>query len=139
MYKKINLQFLFSYLGLLPYLIIIFDKFFLYQIDVNILKNFSSLYSIVILVFIGSINWNLNAKVSIRLILYGFLPSLYSVIIIIIYLYGFSVYIFLIFFFLLQLVLDYFLIYKNAKDQTAYYGVRLPLTILIVLSLIFIQ
>ena len=139
MYKNINLQFLISYLGFLPYLIVITDKFFLHQIDIKILESFSVYYSIIILVFIGSINWDLEEKVSKIKVLYGFLPSFFSVFIIIIYLYNFNVFILLIFYFIIQLFLDYFIIYKNGNHQKAYYFVRLPLTILIVLSLIIIQ
>ena len=139
MYKKINLQFLISYLGFLPYLIVIIDKFFLQQIDTKILESFSVYYSIIILVFIGSINWNLEENVSKKKVLYGFLPSFFSVFIIIIYLYDFNVFILLISYLLIQLFLDYFIIYKNGNHQKAYYFVRLPLTILIVLSLIIIQ
>jgi hypothetical protein len=139
MFKNFNLQFLISYFGLLPYLIIIIDKFFLHQIDINILKSFSVLYSIIILVFIGSINWNLKKQISKILVFYGFCPSFYSVIIIIIYLYNFDVFILLIAYFLIQLILDYFIIYKKEINRKIYYGVRLPLTILIVFSLIIIQ
>ena len=139
MYKKINLQFLISYLGFLPYLIVIIDKFFFQQIDTKILESFSVYYTIIILVFIGSINWNLEEKVSKKRVLYGFLPSFVSVFIIIIYLYDFNVFILLISYLLIQLFLDYFIIYKNGSNQTVYYFVRLPLTILIVFSLIIIQ
>ena len=96
MYKNINLQFLISYLGLLPYLIVIIDKFLLQQIEIKILESFTVYYSIIILVFIGSINWNLEEKVSKKKVLYGFLPSCVSVFIIIIYLYNFDVFILLI-------------------------------------------
>ena len=139
MFKNINLQFLISYIGFLPYLIIIIDKFFLKQIDVKILESFSIYYSIMILVFIGAINWDLKEKVSKKMVLYGFLPSFFSVFIIIIYLYDFNVFILLISYLLIQLFLDYFIIYKNGSNQKVYYFVRLPLTILIVFSLIIIQ
>ena len=139
MYKKINLQFLISYLGFLPYLIVIIDKFFLQQIDTKILESFSVYYSIIILVFIGSINWNLEEKVSKKRVLYGFLPSFVSVFIIIFYLYDFNVFILLISYLLIQLFLDYFIIYKKNNHKNAYYFLRLPLTTLIVLSLIIIQ
>ena len=139
MYKNINLQFLISYIGFLPYLIVIIDKFFLKQIDVKILESFSIYYSIIILVFIGAINWDLKEKVSIKMVLYGFLPSFFSVFIIIIYLYNFNVFILLISYLLLQLFLDYFIIYKKSNHKNAYYFLRLPLTTLIVLSLIIIQ
>ena len=139
MYKNINLQFLISYLGFLPYLIVIIDKFFLKKIDVKILESFSIYYSIMIFVFIGAINWDLKEKVSKTMILYGFLPSFFSVFIIIIYFYNFNVFILLIAYLLLQLFLDYFKIYKKSNQKNAYYFVRLPLTTLIVLSLIIIQ
>ena len=139
MYKNINLQFLISYIGFLPYLIIIIDKFFLKQIDVKILESFSIYYSIIILVFIGAINWDIKEKVSKKMVLYGFLPSFFSVFIIIIYLYNFNVFYFLISYLLFQLLLDYFIVYKKKYHKNAYYFVRLPLTTLIVLSLIIIQ
>ena len=139
MFKIINLQFLISYIGFLPYLIVIIDKFFLKQIDIKILESFSIYYSIIILVFIGAINWDLKEKVSKKMVLYGFLPSFFSVFIIIIYLYNFNVFILLIAYLLLQLFLDYFIIYKKSNHKNAYYFVRLPLTTLIVLSLIIIQ
>ena len=139
MYKNINLQFLISYVGFLPYLIVIIDKYFLKQIDVKILESFSIYYSIIILVFIGAINWDLKEKVSKKMVFYGVLPSFFSVFIIIIYLYNFNVLILLISYLLLQLFLDYFIIYKKQFCKNAYYFVRLPLTTLIVLSLIIIQ
>ena len=139
MYKNINLQFLISYIGFLPYLIVIIDKYFFKQIDVKILESFSIYYSIIILVFIGAINWDLNKKISKKMVLYGFLPSFFSVFIIIIYLYNFNVFILLISYLLLQLFLDYFIIYKKNNHKNAYYFLRLPLTTLMVLSLIIIQ
>ena len=139
MYKNINLQFLISYIGFLPYLIVIIDKYFLKQIDLKILESFILYYSIIVLVFIGAINWDLNKKISKKMVLYGFLPSFFSVFIIIIYLYNFNVFILLISFLLLQLFLDYFIIYKKSNHKNAYYFVRLPLTTIIVLSLIIIQ
>ncbi len=138
MYKNINLQFVISYFGLTPYFIIIIDKFFLHQIDINIAKDFIFFYSIIIFVFIGSINWNLKKQISKWRALYGFSPSFLSVSIIIFYLYNFKVYSFLIFCFLVQLILDYLTIFTKEIDRRVFYKVRLPLTILIVLSLAII-
>ena len=120
MYKNINLQFLISYIGFLPYLIVIIDKFFLKLINAKILESFSIYYSIIILVFIGAINWDLNKKISKKIVLYGFLPSFFSVFIIIIYLYNFNVFILLISYLFLQLFLDYLIIYKKGKHKNAY-------------------
>ena len=139
MYKKINLQFLIPYFGLLPYFIIIIDKFFLHQFEIDILKSFSFFYSIIIFVFIGSINWNLKESISIKLVIYGFSPSFFAVFLILMYLHEYKVVFLLIFFFLLQLFLDYFLVYRDPIDKKPYYLVRLPLTFAIVLSLFIIQ
>ena len=139
MLKNLNLQFLISYFWFLPYLIVIIEKFFLNQIDNSILENFTVFYSIIILVFIGSINWNLKENISKKLVLYGFSPSLFAVIIIIIYLYNFNVFFLLITFFLLQLIGDYFIIYKNKNHSKVFFYVRFPLTTLIILSLGIIQ
>tara|TARA_Y100001970_G_scaffold213008_1_gene260222 strand:- start:5350 stop:5769 length:420 start_codon:yes stop_codon:yes gene_type:complete len=139
MLKNFNLQFLISYIGFLPYLLVIIDKFFLYQIDISILENFTVLYSIIILVFIGSINWNLKENISKKLVLYGFLPSFFAVIIIIIHLYDFNVFFLLTSLFLIQLICDYFIIFKNENNNKAFYYVRIPLTALIIISLTIIQ
>ena len=48
MYKKINLQYVLSYLGLFPFLIILFDKFFFESLDYNKVNDFSIFYSIII-------------------------------------------------------------------------------------------
>ena len=76
MFKKINLQFLLSYLGLSPFLVILFDKFFLKLLNFNIVNDFSIFYSIIIFVFIGAVNWNLKKNISIFFVLLGFIPSL---------------------------------------------------------------
>ena len=87
MLKKINFQFLLSYLGLLPFSVILFDKFFFKLLDYNIVNDFSIFYSIIIFVFIGAINWNLKKNISILIVLLGFIPSLVSVLIILMFLY----------------------------------------------------
>ena len=86
MFKKINLQFVFSYLGLLPFLIILLDNFFLRILNTNIVKDFLIFYSIIIFVFIGAINWNLKKNISFIVVLIGFMPSFSSVLIIIMFL-----------------------------------------------------
>ena len=62
MFSKINYQYLFSYLGLIPFIFIIFDKFFLFYLDNEFVKKFIIYYCLVIIVFIGGINWNLEYK-----------------------------------------------------------------------------
>ena len=138
MLKKINLQFLLSYFGLFPFLIILLDKFFLKSFDYNIVKDFSIFYSIIIYVFIGAINWNLEKKIPILNIFIGFMPSLASVLIIIMFLNSYEVINYLIILFVIQLIVDNF-IYKEKNKWVIIFQLRIPLTLIILLCLIFIQ
>ena len=138
MFKKINLQFLLSYLGLSPFLVILFDKFFLKLLDFNIVNDFSIFYSIIIFVFIGAINWNFKKNISILTILIGFMPSLASVLIILMFLYSYEVINYLIILFIIQLILDNF-IYIEQNSRYVFYQLRIPLTFIVILYLILIQ
>ena len=138
MFKKINLQFLLSYLGLFPFLVILFDKFFLKLLDFNIVNDFSIFYSIIIFVFIGAINWNLKKNISILIVLLGFIPSLVSVLIILMFLYSYEVINYLITLFIIQLIFDNF-IYIEQNSRYVFYQIRIPLTIIVILYLILIQ
>ena len=138
MFKKINLQFLLSYLGLFPFLVILFDKFFFKLLNFNIVNDFSIFYSIIIFVFIGAINWNLKKNISILTILIGFMPSLASVLIIIMFLCSYEVINYLIIFFIIQLILDNF-IYIEQNSRYIFYQLRIPLTFIVILYLILIQ
>ena len=138
MFKKINLQFLLSYLGLFPFLVILFDKFFFKLLDFNIVNDFSIFYSIIIFVFIGAINWNLKKNISILTILTGFMPSLASVLIILMFLYSYEVINYLISLFIIQLILDNF-IYIEQNSRYVFYQLRIPLTFIVILYLILIQ
>ena len=137
MSNRINLQILISYLGLLSFIIIILDKFFFNLFNLYILRYFSVFYSVIIFVFIGALNWNLGKNISFMQVLIGFFPSLFSVFIIVLYLGSYDVFFFIIIFFLSQLVLDNF-IYKK-KLKKIYIILRVPLTLLIIISLILIQ
>ena len=138
MFKKINSQFLLSYLGLFPFLAILFDKFFFKLLDFNIVNDFSIFYSIIIFVFIGAINWNLKKNISILIVILGFIPSLVSVLIILMFLYSYEVINYLIFLFIIQLIFDNF-IYIEKKSRIIFYQLRIPLTFIVILYLILIQ
>ena len=138
MFKKINFQFLLSYLGLFPFLVILFDKFFFKLLDYNIVNDFSIFYSIIIFVFIGAINWNLKKNISILTVLIGFMPSLASVLIIIMFLYSYEIINYLLILFIIQLILDNF-IYIKQNSRVVLYQLRMPLTLIVVLYLILIQ
>ena len=138
MFKKLNLQFLISYLGYLPFLFVIIDKFLFNIFKPAVLKDFIGLYSIIIFVFIGAINWNLRENIPTKLLVIGFLPSLCSIFIIILYISSYDVYLIIIFFLLIQLVIEKYF-YKKKFERKIYYMVRTPLTFLILISLIIIQ
>ena len=138
MFKKINLQFLLSYLGLFPFLVILFDKFFFKLLYLNIVNDFSIFYSIIIFVFIGAINWNFKKNISTLTILTGFMPSLTSVLIILMFLYSYEVINYLIILFIIQLIFDNF-IYIEQNSRIIFYKLRIPLTFIVILYLILIQ
>ena len=138
MFKKINLQFVLSYLGLFPLLVILLDYFFFKILNSNIVKDFFIFYSLIIFVFIGAVNWNLKKNISLIILLIGFMPSLASVLIIVMFLYSYDVINYLIILFIVQLTLDYF-IYREKNDIPIFYRLRIPLTFIVILCLILIQ
>jgi hypothetical protein len=138
MFKKINFQFVLSYLGLFPFFLILFDYFFFKILDSNIVKDFFILYSLIIFVFIGAVNWNLKKNISLIILLIGFMPSLASVLIIVMFLYSYDVINYLIILFIVQLILDNF-IYREKNDRPIFYRLRTPLTFIVILCLILIQ
>jgi hypothetical protein len=138
MFKKINFQFVLSYLGLFPFFFVLFDYFFFKILDSNIVKDFSIFYSLIIFVFIGAVNWNLKKNISLIILFIGFMPSLASVLIIIMFLYSYEIINYLIILFIIQLFLDNF-IYKEKKYRPIFYKLRMPLTITILVCLILIQ
>ena len=138
MFKKINFQFVLSYLGLFPFLAILLDFFFFKILDSNIVKDFSIFYSLIIFVFIGAVNWNLKKNISLIIVFIGFMPSFVSVLIIVMFLYSYEVINYLIILFIIQLILDNF-IYRENNDKPIFYKLRIPLTFTIVVCLILIQ
>ena len=138
MLKKINFQFVLSYLGLFPFLVILLDYFFFKFIDSNIVKDFLIFYSIIIFVFIGAINWNLKKNISFIIVLIGFMPSFSSVLIIIMFLNSYETINYLIVLFIIQLISDGY-IYRKKNNRFVFYKLRIPLTLIIIFSLIFIQ
>ena len=138
MLKKINFQFVLSYLGLFPFFLILFDYFFFKILDSNIVKDFFIFYSLIIFVFIGAVNWNLKKNISLIIVFIVFMPSLFSVLIIVMFLYSYEVINYLLILFIIQLILDNF-IYREKNDRPIFYRLRTPLTFIVILCLILIQ
>ena len=140
--KKINFQFLISYFGLIPYVLSFLDKYYFLIVEEKYLLSFITYYSLIIIVFIGSINWNLKNNPPTHIVIYGFLPSLFAVMIIILSL--FNIYILIIFILitlllLTQLFFDYIILFANEINKNAFYFLRLPLTALIIIFLFLIS
>ena len=142
MYSKINLQYVISYFGLIPYFfILLINKDIISFTEKEIVSDFIIYYTLIISVFIGSMNWNLQQKIPAHLVIYGFLPSIFAVIIIILNYLNYSnsiLYLSLMTVLIAQLIFDYIIIFKNKKNNNVFYFLRLPLTTLIVLTLIAI-
>ena len=138
MLKKINFQFVLSYLGLFPFLVILLDYFFFKILESNIVKDFFIFYSLVIFVFIGAVNWNLKENISLLIVFIGFMPSLASVLIIVFFLYSYEVINYLIILFIIQLIFDNF-IYREKNDRLIFYKLRTPLTFIVIICLTLIQ
>ena len=142
MFPKLNLQYLISYLGLAPFIIIILNKYYFFQINYEVSQSFTIYYCIIILVFIGAINWNLHEKINNFLVIYGFIPSFFSLFIIILNLYNFKFDILIltiVLFLYVQLICDYFFLYLKKKNKYPLIFLRLPLTIMITISLLIIK
>ena len=141
MLSKINLQYLLSYSGLIPFIIILNIKYFS-LIKEELIVDFTIYYSLIIIVFIGSINWNLDLKINNKIIFHGFFPSLFAVVIIIFNLINFNsdlIIFLLIIFIIFQLLLDYILIYSKKLNKSAFYFLRIPLSFSIIILLIFVR
>ena len=137
MIKNINLQFLISYLGLVPFLIAIADKFFFHYLNTSIVDDFIIIYSLIIFVFIGAINWDLKKRIPVKLVIIGFIPSLIAVILLCMHLMLYEVGLIVIIFIILQFLIDNYF-YKDPSEREVYFKLRFPLTICIVLSLAII-
>ena len=142
MFKKINFQFLISYFGLIPYLLTFLDKYYFSMVEEKQLFSFIVYYSLIIIVFIGSINWNLKNNPPAHIVIYGFLPSLFAAMIIILSLLNINIlmiFILITLLLLTQLFFDYIILFANETNKKAFYFLRLPLTVLIVIFLLLIS
>ena len=140
MFNKINLQFLISYTGIIPYVLLLLDKYIFFKLNEEFIANFIIYYSIIIIVFIGAINWDFHKNISNFKIICGFFPSVFAVFVIILNLFNYEtaiIFLLIKIFLILQLFFDYFFIF-NKNNKNVLYFLRMPLTILICLSLFFI-
>jgi len=136
-----NVKYLVSYLGLLPFLCLIIDGYYLEILDVNFIWDLSLLMSCIIFTFIGAYNWNFVIDRP-WLEFYGFLPSLISMIILTLSLLGISKIILLmvvIVFLVTQLFFDLILSLKDIFPMRYFMTLRIPVTSGLTISLFLIS
>ena len=136
-----NVNYLVSYLGLLPFLCLIIDGYYLEILDVNFIWDLSLLMSCIIFTFIGAYNWNFVIDRP-WLEFYGFLPSLISMIILTLSLLGISKIILLmvvILFLVTQLIFDLILSLNDIFPIRYFVTLRIPVTSGLTISLFLIS
>ena len=136
-----NVKYLVSYLGLLPFLCLIIDGYYLEILDVNFIWDLSLLMSCIIFTFIGAYNWNFVIDRP-WLEFYGFMPSLISMVILTLSLLGISKIILLIVvivFLVTQLFFDLILSLKDIFPMRYFMTLRIPVTSGVTISLILIS
>ena len=136
-----NVKYLVSYLGLLPFLCLIIDGYYLEILDVNFIWDLSLLMSCIIFTFIGAYNWNFVIDRP-WLEFYGFMPSLISMVILTLSLLGISKIILLmvvIVFLVTQLFFDLILSLKDIFPMSYFMTLRIPVTSGLTISLFLIS
>ena len=84
-----NIKYLISYSGLVPFIYLIIDLYFLGHLNTEFVNDIAIYMSCIIYTFIGAYNWDFN-KNNIFLELHGFLPSLLSMLILLLNLFEFN-------------------------------------------------
>lgn len=140
-FRYIHLQVIISYLGLLPFLYVIIDINLLNIFFVNFLKDFIIYYSLLVFSFIGSMRWSFTDDKTPIEVLYGFVPSLISSILIFLNLINIdkNFVLFLIsIFFILQLIGDFYFFKSNILEKLFLLKARIPLTLLIIVNIFYL-
>ncbi len=136
-----NIKYVISYLGLAPFLYLILDGYFFGYLDIIFIMNISIYMACIIFTFIGAYNWDFK-KDNFILELYGFLPSLFSMIILILNSVGFDKIILLnclVLAFLTQLIIDLYITLREVFPMRYYIRLRIPITTSLCLSLVMLS
>ena len=139
--KNFKFQLLLSYLGAFPFIYVLIDIHILNVFFIKILKDFIIFYTLIIFTFIGAIRWSFKNNKNLIEILYGFMPSFISTILIIFYLnYGYqNIFLFLIsFFLLLQIFLDFLFSRISIEEKSFFLIIRVTLTTIIIINITYL-
>ena len=136
-----NVKYFVSYLGLIPFLYLIIDGYYLEILEISFIWDLSLLMSCIIFTFIGAYNWNFKIDHP-WLEFYGFLPSFISMVILTLSLLGISKIILLlivVLFLLAQLFFDLLLSLKDIFPMRYFLTLRIPVTGGLTISLFLIS
>ncbi len=136
-----NIKYIVSYLGLLPFIFLSIDGYFIALLEVQLIQNLAIIMSCIIFTFIGAYNWNF--KVDFNLLeFYGFIPSLLSMIILTVNIFDSSKYYLfnaMILFLFIQLLIDIFLSLKDIFPMKYLITLRVPVTLILTANLFVIS
>ena len=135
-----NIKYIISYSGLIPFFYLIIDGYFLGYLNLIFINDLAIFMACIIFTFIGAYNWDFK-KDNIYLEVYGFLPSLFSMIILFLNLIEYNQVLILnslIILFLIQLSVDLYLSLKDYFPINYFIKLRIPITSGLSLSLLFI-
>tara|TARA_Y100000768_G_scaffold344907_1_gene291485 strand:- start:753 stop:1172 length:420 start_codon:yes stop_codon:yes gene_type:complete len=125
-----NIKYIISYFGLVPFFLLAIDGYFLEILDKGFIINLSIMMACIIFTFIGAYNWDFN-KDNTFLEIYGFIPSLLSMIILLLSIFKFnqeSLIALLIIFLVIQLIIDFYRTLKFNFPFEYFIKLRLPVT-----------
>ena len=132
-----NIKYFVSYIGLVPFFFLMIDGYFLGMLDKNFIITLSIMMACIIFTFIGAYNWDFN-KDDTLLEIYGFIPSLLSMIILILNIFNFnqiSLMFSLIVLLTIQLIIDFYRSLKLTFPMRYFIKLRLPVTSILCMSL----
>jgi hypothetical protein len=136
-----NIKYLVSYLGLLPFIYLNVDAYYVDLLDINFIQNLAILMSCIIFTFIGAYNWDFRVEFNL-LEFYGFVPSLLSMIILTMNILDVSKYYLIsamILFLLTQLLIDIFLSLRDIFPLKYLIKLRVPITLILSTNLFLIS
>ena len=136
-----NIKYLVSYLGLLPFIYLNIDAYYIDLLDINFIQNLAILMSCIIFTFIGAYNWDFRVEFNL-LEFYGFVPSLLSMIILTMNILDVNKYYLIsamILFLLTQLLIDIFLSLRDIFPLKYLIKLRVPITLILSTNLFLIS
>ena len=136
-----NIKYLVSYLGLLPFIYLNIDAYYIDLLDIYFIQNLAILMSCIIFTFIGAYNWDFKVEFNL-LEFYGFVPSLLSMIILTMNILDVSKYYLIsamILFLLTQLLIDIFLSLRDIFPLKYLITLRVPITLILSTNLFLIS